>query len=211
MAVKERFWEKLGRVDTGLSFFDRVIQLAQFLFVGGGGIGAFILAKTDPVLKELGAIYWYAIAMLFILICAIVVFLLRNAATQQALTSYYSSLTAPKSLVNPLAESFVDMVIPVEDLRLPDRQVQSEKHFRRCKIVGPGVLATQGGSYLNTGFISCGDVFVLPYNSQLAGVVVLDNCIFDQCEFIKVALLIDATNAKAFASVKGLRVRGIPE
>ena len=209
MTVKDRLWHKLGKVDTGLSFFDRALQLVQFVFVGSGGIGALILAKTDPVLKELGWIYWYTIALLVSLICAGIVFIMRGAAKNQAMTAYYSSLAAPKSLVNPLSESFVDMVIPVEDLRLPDKQVQTGKHFRRCKFVGPGVIAILGGSYSNTGFLESGDVLALPDGSYLTGVVALENCIVDQCQFIKISVLTDQNSAKSFAGMPGVKVRGI--
>jgi hypothetical protein len=112
-------------------------------------------------------------------------------------------------IVNPLEESFKDLIIPVEALRLPRQQLQENKHFKRCKFVGPGTLALMGSNFRNTGFVECGDILPVPNGSFLTGVVALKNCTIEDCEFIRVTLLLNEKDAKLMAQqVPGAKVAG---
>ena len=52
------FWNRFSRIDLSLSIMDRFWQLFMWLFVGGGGLLTAFLAKTDPIFKDLGPLYW---------------------------------------------------------------------------------------------------------------------------------------------------------
>jgi len=111
--------------------------------------------------------------------------------------------------VNPLAESFTDQVIYLPDLYLPRKQLHSNKQFKRCKIVGPGAIAMLGGAYISTGFLEIGSPIVLPDNTLLTGVLVLENCTVENCEFVGITLLVNKAAGEAFkkmgAPVVGLQ------
>lgn len=112
-------------------------------------------------------------------------------------------------IVNPLEESFKDLIIPVESLRLPLTQLQENKHFRRCKFVGPGTIAFLGSTFRNTGFLDCGDILPVPEGTYLTGVVALKNCTVEDCEFIRVTLLLSEKDADYMAQqVPGAHVAG---
>ncbi|MEX5543944.1 hypothetical protein, partial [Pseudomonas poae] len=72
-----------------------------------------------------------------------------------------SALSVPKSLINPLVDSFSDLVIPLEDLRVPGRQEHENKTFKRCNFVGPSTLAISGGNLNNVALNMCGDIVAL--------------------------------------------------
>lgn len=112
-------------------------------------------------------------------------------------------------IVNPLEESFKDLVIPVESLRLPHLQLQENKHFKRCKFVGPGTLGLMGSNLKNSGFIECGDIIPVPNGAYLTGLVALKDCTIEDCEFIRVTLLLNEVDANIMAQqVPGIKVAG---
>ena len=112
-------------------------------------------------------------------------------------------------IVNPLNESFKDMVIPVEALRLPQRQIQERKHFKRCKFIGPATVSFISSSLNNVGFIECGDIIPVPNGAFLTGVLALKDCTIEDCEFIKVTLLLSESDAHNMAkNVPGIKVAG---
>ena len=95
-----------------------------------------------------------------------------------------------------LANSFEDVIIAVEELRLPKIQLHENKHFKNCKFVGPAAIAIIGGHYVNTSFHDCDDVIALPKGSlSMTGIVVLKNCTVDECEFIRTTILADQGTA----------------
>lgn len=112
-------------------------------------------------------------------------------------------------IVNPLEESFKDLIIPVEALRLPLKQLQENKHFKRCKFIGPGVMTLMSSSLRNTDFTDCGDIIPVPDGAFVTGVVALKNCTVEDCEFIRVTLLLHENEAQSIAkAVPGAHVAG---
>ncbi|MGY6274356.1 hypothetical protein [Methylomonas sp. MgM2] len=112
-------------------------------------------------------------------------------------------------IVNPLEESFKDLVIPIEALRLPQVQLHENKHFKRCKFIGPAAMTFLGSTFRNTNFIDCGDVVPIPENTFLTGVVALKDCTIEDCEFIRTTLLIPKVAAEEMVKqVPGMRIAG---
>lgn len=112
--------------------------------------------------------------------------------------------------INPLEEAFKDKVISMDAMRLPTIQLHENKHFKRCKFVGPAALAIIGGNYVSTRFLDAGDVVALPDNTTLTGVVVFKNCIVEECEFIRVSILCDQNTGKGFQrNIPDLIVKGL--
>jgi hypothetical protein len=198
----------MGRADTALSLGEWVFKVAALVGISAGGIFGWILASLDPFISGKSELYWYAIALVSSLAVAFTIWLVFAAMARQALAKYYASLSLPKSSINPLSEVFTDMIIPIEDLRLPSQQVHKGKHFRNCKFVGPAAIAIQGGSYINCDFNEYGDIVALPAGTNLVGLVFLLNCHVEQCEFVRTTIFADSNSASGFKSV-GARVKGL--
>lgn len=92
---------------------------------------------------------------------------------------------------------------------MPTLQLHENKHFKRCKFVGPAALAIQGGNYINTGFTDCGDVIAIPNNLLMTGIILLKNCTVEECQFIRTTILADQGTAKGFATIPGAQVKGL--
>ncbi|MFV8462531.1 hypothetical protein ACNO7T_15350 [Vibrio campbellii] len=206
-----RLVSSISIFETGLSAAEWAWRIFTLVFIGGSATVSGFLAKADPVLKELGAIYWFLIGLVVALVLSLVIFLIRSSILKQSQTKYYSSLSVPKSTINPLSDSFTDTIIPLEDLRLPTLQLHQNKHFKRCKFVGPGSIAILGGNYLNSGFNDCGDVIALPDNVYLTGIVVFKNCTVESCEFIRTTVLVDQNTATGFKGIPNISVKGLIE
>jgi len=206
---KQGLWKSISVFETGLSAAEWGWRIATLLFIGGSGTISALVAKTDPLFKELGAIYWITVGAIISLIATFIFYLIKSAYLKQTIADYHRTMATPKNTINPLAESFRDLIIPVEDLRLPTVQLHVNKHFKRCKFVGPGTLAILGGSYFNSNFNDCGDIVALPLDTSSTGIIGLQNCTVEECEFIKVSIFVDQGTGKGFSSVGGATIKGL--
>ena len=139
----------------------------------------------------------------------LILYFVKSANHKQSLAELNATLATPRNSVNPLAHTFVDLIISVEDLRLPTVQLHENKLFKRCKFVGPAAIAIQGGTYVNNGFIECGDIIALPEGAYLTGITALRNCTVEDCDFVKVSVFTDQGTARGFARVPGASVKGV--
>ncbi|GHA32775.1 hypothetical protein ACFFLZ_05320 [Photobacterium aphoticum] len=204
-----RVWSSVSIFETGLSAAEWIWRIVTIVFIGGSGTLTALLAKADPVLKELGVIYWVAIGIITSLIVILILYLFKTSILKQSEADLNRILSTPKNTVNPLSESFKDLVIPVEDLRLPRLQLHENKHFKRCKFVGPASICILGGTYNRGGFHECGDIIALPEDVYLTGIIVLKNCTVEDCEFIRTTVFTDQNTARGFLNAFGSQVKGI--
>jgi hypothetical protein len=204
-----RLFRSIAIFESTLTAAEWAWRIVTILVIGAGGTVTGLIAKADPILGQLGPIYWVAIGAVGSLAIALIFFLIRGAQLKESQASLNRTMAVPRNTINPLSTSFSDVIIPIEDLRLPTVQLHEHKHFKRCKFVGPATIAILGGNYVRTGFIECGDVIALPDKVMLAGIVVLKNCTVEDCEFIRTTVFVDQSGAKGFASIPGAKVKGI--
>lgn len=207
--TNRKFREALSLFDTTLSSAEWAWRILVVAAIGGSGTIGGLLARADPFFKSLGPIYWLAVAATTAVVTAIVLYFVKAANHKQSLADLNASLATPRNTINPLAHTFTDVIIPVEDLRLPTQQLHQNKLFKRCKFVGPATIAILGGTYAHSSFNDCGDIIALPEGVNLTGAIVLQNCTVEECEFIRVTLLMDQNSAKRFAQVPGASVKGM--
>ena len=190
-----------GLFESNLSAADWAWRLITLAVVAGGGTSAGILAQGTKVFESLGPLGWIGIGLATALVLAALFMLVNMGRRQSAEANYLLALSQVRSKINPLADSFTDQVIYLPDLYLPRRQVHTNKQFKRCKLVGPGAIAMLGGSYISTSFLEAGSPIVLPENTMLTGVLVLENCTVEHCEFIGITLLVNKPAGEAFKAM----------
>jgi hypothetical protein len=208
--MKEGIFARVSKIDTTLSFAEWCWRGFTIVSVGGTAVVTGFLAKADPILRELGPIYWVGLSLIFGIVVAIIFLIIKASVLKQASASYYRSLSAPKSIVNPLLESFENIVIPIEDLRLPGKMVHENKHFRNCKFVGPGALGIGGGNFSNIILNECGDVICVQDEAYVTGIIMLYGCTMEKCELIRVTILADINTCQGFKNM-GVNVSGLVE
>lgn len=206
---KNNIWNSVSIFETGLSAAEWIWRIMTLLVIGGSGTITAIMAKADPILKELGPIYWVLVGVITSLLISGIFYFIKSANLKQAQSDFNRAMAIPRNHINPLNVSFKDSIIPVEELRLPILQLHENKHFKRCKFVGPAAIAILGGTYNNSKFTECGNIIALPDNVYLTGIIILKNCIVEECEFIRTTIFTDQNTAKGFASVPGAEVKGL--
>lgn len=192
--------------DRGLTWADLLWRLVTFIIVLFGGTTAALLAKASELFKGSSPFVWLTIGIFSTLILSSVFCLINISRKQAANAKYLSLLSSPISTINPLMNTFEDKIIKLSDLQLPLNQIHKFKHFRRCKIVGPGTIAMLGGTYSNSGFINCGDIIMVPEHTFLTGVIGLDSCTIESCELIDITI-ITRSSPENIAAFKGLNSR----
>ncbi|EOC4159690.1 hypothetical protein ACT0BH_000435 [Enterobacter hormaechei] len=184
----------LKEFDSSFSIAEKLYQTAQFLIISLGGTGVLgLLAWIDPYFKKIG---YLAYGLVF-LICALIFFSMLYFYKMAKLITikerYYLNLSEQKTNINPLSDSFSDLVINLEDLRLPLNESHKNKTFRRCKLKGPMAILIGGGVVNNNNFAYCGEFIKLPLGKNqvdLAGVLVFLNCTFVECTFINTTIIV---------------------
>ncbi len=195
--------------NTGMSFVDWAWKILTIAVIGGGGTAGGLLASDSPFFKELGMLAWVSIGFICAISIALIFYLIKSAENQSAQAEYTRIVSQPKSHVNPLQESFKDLVIPVEELRVPGVQVHENKHFKRCSFVGPAALALMGGNFIRTSFNETGDIVPLPNNTFLTGIIVLKNCTVEDCNFYRTTLMVSEDQANSMVqAIPGMKVAG---
>ncbi|MCK4087580.1 hypothetical protein HCY58_11025 [Acinetobacter radioresistens] len=174
--------------DRGLSWADLLWRLITLIIIIFGGTTAAFLAKASELFKNSSLLVCFLIGIITALVLNLIFYLFNLSRKQAANTKYLNALSNPVSNINPLLGTFEDNVIKLSDLQLPLNQSHEHKHFKRCKIVGPGAVAILGGTYINTNFINCGDVFIIPDHTNLTGVIGLIGCTLDNCELIDITI-----------------------
>jgi hypothetical protein len=206
---RKSLWNLISVFETGLSAAEWAWRIAVFLFIGASGTVAAFIAKADPVLKALGPIYWIGAGAIVALIISTILYLIKSSQLKQTEADLNRAMAVPRNTINPLSNTFTDSIIPIEDLRLPKVQLHENKHFTRCKFVGPAAVAIVGGTYVRSNFLECGDIIALPDGILLTGIVVLKNCTVEDCEFIRTTIFVDQNTAKGIAAVPGAQVKGL--
>ncbi len=207
--MKNKLLDSVTIFATGMSAADWAWKILTIFIIGGSGTATGFIASELPFFKELGSIAYIAIGLICAISMALIFYLIKSAEGQSAYAEYTRAVSQPKSHVNPLLESFKDQVLAIEDLRIPGVLVHENKHFKRCKFVGPGAIALLGGSFINTGFSDTGDIIPIPDNTRITGIVMLKNCTVEECMFYRTTILMHEEQAIGAAkSVPGMKVAG---
>lgn len=195
----------LNSLKSGAEWAELLWKIIALILVIFGTTATALLAKASTQINQLGSFVWVAVGIISCLIFTLIVYLVNLSKKKNSETNmlnveanYLASLASPKSSINPLSEVFQDQVIYLPDLYLPRKQLHKNKLFKRCKIVGPGAIALLGGSYMNSSFSETGSIIVLPDETMLTGVLVLENCTVDECELIGVTILTNEIAGQAF-------------
>ena len=101
---KSRIINSVSLFETGLSAAEWIWRIVTVVFIGSSGAITVFLAKADPVLKDLGPIYWVSIGLITSVFVALVLFLIKSSILKQSQADYHAVLSVPKNSVNPLQD-----------------------------------------------------------------------------------------------------------
>lgn len=153
-----------------------------------------------------GWLAWFGVGLLAALLTSLIIYLVRAAQRAAAEASVATAIAAKSTRINPLRANFSDEVIHLADLHLPGKQVHEHKQFRNCKFVGPGAIVLLGGTFVRSEFHDIGHILTLPDNTFVTGIIVLQNCTVEDCEFYRTTLLVPRNQAAALQQIPGVQV-----
>jgi hypothetical protein len=190
-----------------VSAADAAWKVFAFLVIAAGSTTAGVLAAGSALLGSAGWLVWFSVAVAAGLAFCLMLYLVAAASQARAAASLSTAMASRPNVVNPLAKSFEDMVIPIESLKLPGMQVHEYKSFQRCKFVGPGAMAFLGGTFVMSRFNNIGQVLTLPEEVSITGITVLKECTLQDCEFITVSILVPKQTAEQMKkSIPGIQI-----
>ncbi|EKM5762250.1 hypothetical protein ACOZWC_002328 [Cronobacter turicensis] len=189
----KKIYSGLKEVNTASTIGEKLLRVIAYFIVFFGGSTTTLFAWMDPVLKDSGPFVYASIFLITSLAISLVFFFLKFASYLSSRKKYYDALSERKSSLNPLSNNFDDLVIHLEDLRLPNSEPQQDKTFRRCRIVGPLTVFVNGGVFERCNFNNSGDILALPLlvdkPLHFTGVLGFFRCNFFDCTFIDVTVL----------------------
>ncbi|MDV7579288.1 hypothetical protein ACLN6O_10630 [Acinetobacter sp. PVC-6A] len=195
-----------GFLDRGVSWAEIIWKVIAFSIVLLGGTTTAFLAKVSDLFKNYSLFISVLIGILTAFLLTLLFYFINLARKSSAEIDYLNKLSQPSSAINPLSENYENRVIKLSDLQLPLNSPHQNKFFKRCQIIGPGSIFILSGSYSNTQFINCGDVILVPEGVRLAGIIILKNCMLDQCTLIDITIITSNT-PENIASLKAMGAR----
>lgn len=205
----QRIFRALSVFDSGLSITQTVGTVIWLLLVGGSGTVTGWLAKNAPIIAQFGPLAWIGAGLVASLAVAAILAIMRWADSRLRYGEYLSVLSSQGHNINPLATSFEDRIIKLDDLHLPGMMLHERKVFKRCKFVGPGAVAVMAGSFLDNQFDGCGDVISVG-GANITGIPCLSACVVEQCEFFRVTIVADPRTA-SIMKAHGFSVAGVDD
>jgi hypothetical protein len=190
----------IKRISFWFSMAEVAWKFITFLLVLAGFTTTALIAKGTELFGKAGSLGWIVVGLGAGLVVAIIMRLVASASHKNAEAEYVRAMSREKVAINPLSDSFVDRIIPIEDLRLPTLQLHHHKQFKRCQFVGPGAIALIGGTISHNNFIECGDFIKLEENTMLTGIVVLKGCTVELSDFHRITILAHEQMIQAFKS-----------
>lgn len=192
-------WGKTKELNTAYAIGEKLYKFTVFMLVFSGGSLAGLLASFDPFFKNMTFFRYFLVIILFVFLLSLIFCFINYSAASSAKKKYFNSLAITNSNVNPLSETFNDLMINLEDLRLPMSEVHKNKRFKRCHLVGPMTIALISGNLSNSNLDFCEEIIALPEGGYLylPGVIKFLDCTFLECTFVQVTIMTTAGTAKA--------------
>ena len=120
-------------------------------------------------------------------------------------SKYNSYLYARSGYVDPMAKTFENKRIFLNEFCLPSEPYIQGKAFINCDIVGPANLILRFNNQLADQLLPvCDAVLIRPDASPLNGII-MDNCTFRGCSFKRISILVPQHTYPDFAQLSWLR------
>lgn len=191
-------WNKTKELNTAYAVGEKLVKFSVFLLIFSGGSLAGVLASFDPFFRGITYFRLFLIVIVFSLLFSVIFYFFNLATVNAARKKYYNSLALKSNDVNPLSETFNDLLINLEDLRLPMNEVHRNKCFKRCHLVGPMTIAVVSGNMSNSSLNYCEEIIAIPEDVFLIlpGVIKFSDCIFIECTFVQVTIITSRGSAQ---------------
>ena len=180
----------LKSINKALDMLESRWALAAFIsgFIGMTSVGSYLASVTEWM-SAWGPFGWLAAGVTSAFLSTMCLLAFGKFTELRSRRSLNIKRAEKSSNINILDDSFESRVINVNDLWSHQHPKIQNKRFHKCRFVGPMVIAfldqvTANGLHLSDcNLIEIG-------SSRLTGVIGFTGCIFTECEFDCVTLLV---------------------
>jgi hypothetical protein len=153
--------------------------------------GAFAWAvKAAHILEPYSPLSWVGAAFVGAFLAAVIYRVGVGAYRQQIRSRYDAKLLAQGGAIDPLAKTFEDKRIFLNEFILPSHPLIDGKTFINCQIIGPANILLATANTVNEHKLPVCDAILLDPDARPVNGFGFTNCTFRQCSFQRITLLI---------------------
>tara|TARA_R110000751_G_scaffold31305_1_gene79849 strand:+ start:184 stop:882 length:699 start_codon:yes stop_codon:yes gene_type:complete len=164
------------------------------LLKGAGIVGSFALpawaASAVEQFQQYAPLSWIAAGFVGMLIAAMVYGVYAWASARMVKARYDAKMLAKGSFVDPMAKTYEDVRIYLNEFCLPSHPVIQKKTFINCQIIGPANIILEFGNNVQEAEYPISDAVRLKETPNIFNAVFVRNCIFRQCSFQRITFLV---------------------
>jgi hypothetical protein len=198
--MKERLSKFLNNMEWRLSLGQILWSSLKAL----GLVSSFALpawaAKTANVFVQYSPLSWVVSGFCGLLLTALTYAIYGWARTKIARGQYDSLMATKGAWVDPLAKSYEDKRIYLNDLCLPSFPLLENKTFINCEIIGPANVVPEYGNNIQEPRFPICDAVWLKDGHNLFNATIFRNCTFRNCSFQRITFLVPFTEREGMGN-----------
>jgi hypothetical protein len=189
MQEKESFRQKALKFVVSNS--DTLLPFAKYA-LPTAAVGAIVSwsAWLIGVFGQDAPFSWIVASLLAAFVMALIIVLLAWAYRIRIRTKYDAKFLGSSGPISPMAKTFEDQRIYLNDFCLPSHPFIDNKTFIDCEIIGPANIMLAFGNSATENREPRLDAVVLNGKNQFTNGFVFRNCIFRQCSFQRITLFV---------------------
>jgi hypothetical protein len=118
---------------------------------------------------------------------------------------YDAKLVAQGGPIDPLAKTFENRRIYLNDFALPSKPLIEGKTFIDCEIIGPANIVLISGNSVTDHRLPACDALVIAEGAEPTNGYAFRDCIFRGCSFVRITLLVTQAEFQSAKTVNWLR------
>jgi hypothetical protein len=182
----------MKRILKALSTVEWSWSLALLLV---GGISSFVVpawaVRASQQFSEYAPASWVGAGFVGLLCLSFEYALLAWARAKWVRTEYDKRMMAKGSYADPLAKTYENLRIYLNEFCLPSHALIENKTFINCEIIGPANIMLQiGNNVAEARYPICDAVLLKDDLHNIYNTIVVRNCIFRQCSFQRITYLV---------------------
>ena len=164
-------------------------------------MGSFALpawaVRAANLFAEYSPLSWVAAGFAGLFLGAFIFALIAWARSKWVRARYDAKMIAGGSYVDPMAKTYEDRRIFLNEFCLPSHPLIEKKTFINCQIIGPANIVLETGNNVQDATYPISDAVLMKPDHKLFNAVIVRNCIFRQCSFQRVTFLVPAAEYEA--------------
>lgn len=167
------------------------------LVKGTGVVGSFALPAwalhASHLFSQYAPFSWVAAGFFGMIVASIAYSLAAWGRSKWVRARYDAKMIAGGSYVDPMAKTYEDRRIFLNEFCLPSHPLIEGKTFINCQIIGPANIVLEFGNNVQDATYPISDAVLMKPDHNLYNAVFVRNCIFRQCSFQRITFLVPAS------------------